>query len=227
MDSEIDLKQIWLMIWNKKWIILVVVLLFLVMGCIYSYYFVMPEYTSSTTLILAKSQGDTDGMYSTQDATLNDKLISTYREMAKSDKIINLVLQEYNIKDISVREMKEKISVTTVSDTQMLKISITDEDPKRAAIIANALAEVFIEQIPEYFNLNNAKIYQEAIVPTSPSNVNHPRDIAIAGMAGLALSVVVIVLISIIDDSIKSSKDIEDAVGLTVLAELPDIDFDR
>ena len=75
--------------------------------------------------------------------------------------------------------------------------------------------------------MNNAKIYQEAIVPTSPSNVNHPRDIAIAGMAGLALSVVVIVLISIIDDSIKSSKDIEDAVGLTVLAELPDIDFDR
>ena len=71
MDSEIDLKQIWLMIWNKKWIILVVVLLFLVMGCIYSFYFVMPEYTASTTLILAKSQGDTDGTYSTQDATLN------------------------------------------------------------------------------------------------------------------------------------------------------------
>ena len=76
MDSEIDLKQIWLMIWNKKWIILVVVLLFLVMGCIYSYYFVMPEYTSSTTLILAKSQGDTDGMDSNGNLYINGGTIN-------------------------------------------------------------------------------------------------------------------------------------------------------
>ena len=157
MDSEIDLKQIWLMIWNKKWIILVVVLVFLVLGSVYTFYFVMPEYTASTTLILAKSQGDTEGT-TTADVTLNDKLISTYREMAKSDKIINMVLQEYNIKDISVRELKDKISVTTVSDTQMLKISITDEDPRMAANIANALAEVFIDQVPEYFNFWNSWI---------------------------------------------------------------------
>ena len=101
MDSEIDLKQIWSMIWNKKWIICIVVLVFLVLGCVYTFYFVMPEYTASTTLILAKSQGDADGIYSTADATLNDKLISTYREMAKSDKIINQVIQDYNIKDMS------------------------------------------------------------------------------------------------------------------------------
>lgn len=225
MDSEIDLKQIWLMIWNKKWIILIVVLVFLMLGSVYTFYFVTPEYTASTTLILVKSQSDTE--VTTSDVTLNDKLISTYREMAKSDKIINLVLQEYNIKDISAGELKNKIAVTTVSDTQMLKISITDEDPKTATKIANALAEVFIDQVPEYFNLNNAKIYQEAVMPTSPSNVNHARDIAIAGIAGFAVSVLVIVLISIIDDTIKTSKDIEDGVGLTVLAELPDIDFDK
>jgi capsular polysaccharide biosynthesis protein len=225
MDSEIDLKQIWLMIWNKKWMILIVVLVFLMVGSVYTFYFVTPEYTASTTLILVKSQSDTE--VTTSDVTLNDKLISTYREMAKSDKIINLVLQEYNIKDISAGELKNKIAVTTVSDTQMLKISITDEDPKIATNIANALAEVFIDQVPEYFNLNNAKVYQEAVVPSGPSNVNHARDIAIAGIAGFAVSVLVIVLISIIDDTIKTSKDIEDGVGLTVLAELPDIDFDK
>lgn len=225
MDSEIDLKQIWLMIWNKKWMILIVVLVFLMVGSVYTFYFVTPEYTASTTLILVKSQSDTE--VTTSDVTLNDKLISTYREMAKSDKIINLVLQQYNIKDISAGELKNKIAVTTVSDTQMLKISITDEDPKTAAKIANALAEVFIDQVPEYFNLNNAKVYQEAVVPSGPSNVNHARDIAIAGIAGFAVSVLVIVLISIIDDTIKTSKDIEDGVGLTVLAELPDIDFDK
>lgn len=225
MDSEIDLKQIWLMIWNKKWIILIVVLVFLTLGSVYTFYFVTPEYTASTTLILAKSQSDTE--VTTSDVTLNDKLISTYREMAKSDKIINLVLQEYNIGDISAGELKDKIAVTTVSDTQMLKISITDKDPKTATKIANALAEVFIDQVPEYFNLNNAKVYQEAVVPTGPSNVNHVRDIAIAGIAGFAVSVLIIVLISVIDDTIKTSKDIEDGVGLTVLAELPDIDFDK
>ena len=225
MDSEIDLKQIWLMIWNKKWIILIVVLVFLMLGSVYTFYFVTPEYTASTTLILAKSQSDSE--VTTSDVTLNDKLISTYREMAKSDKIINLVLQEYNINEVSAGELKNKIAVTTVSDTQMLKISITDEDPKTAAKIANALAEVFIDQVPEYFNLNNAKVYQEAIVPTGPSNVNHVRDIAIAGISGFAISVLIIVLISIIDDTIKTSKDIEDGVGLTVLAELPDIDFDK
>lgn len=229
MDSEIDLKQIFSMVWSKKYIILLVVLVSAILGFVYTNYLLVPKYTASTSIILAQSQGDsTDSQkYTTQDATLNDKLISTYQEMAKSDMTINEVKQNLNITDMSSDAIKSEIAVTTVKSTQMLNISVTDVDPSRAKDIANEVAKVFKDQVPEYFNLNNAKIYEEATLPTSPSNVNHSKDILLFSLVGLIASIALIVIINLLDDSIKNSKDIEDATHLIVLAELPLMDFSK
>ena len=54
--EELDLKQLFKIFWNKRLHIIAIVLLFLVIGSIYSFAFVKPKYKSYTTLVLA--QGD-------------------------------------------------------------------------------------------------------------------------------------------------------------------------
>ena len=174
-----------------------------------------------------------------------NKIYKLFKEKYKFEKNIHIIptgieterFYKENIDSKQVDDLRRSLGIvlqdtnlftgTVMDNIRYGKLDATDEEVYNAAKIANALAEVFIEQVPEYFNLNNAKVYQEASVPTSPSNVNHVRDIAIAGIAGFAVSVLFVVLVSVIDDTIKSSKDIEDGVGLAVLAELPDIDFDK
>ena len=51
--EELDIKQILEAFWNKKIIIAAITLVFLIVGCIYTAVLVTPEYTASTTLVLA------------------------------------------------------------------------------------------------------------------------------------------------------------------------------
>ena len=58
--EEIDLKELFQIFWNKKVQIVLIVLIFMVIGVIYSVGFVTPMYSSSTTLVLAGTASSTD-----------------------------------------------------------------------------------------------------------------------------------------------------------------------
>ena len=51
--EELDLKELFEIFWSKKVQIILIVLIFAVIGVIYTMGFVTPVYTSSTTLVLA------------------------------------------------------------------------------------------------------------------------------------------------------------------------------
>ena len=56
--EELDLKELFEIFWSKKVQIILIILIFAVIGIIYTMGFVTPVYTSSTTLVLATSTGD-------------------------------------------------------------------------------------------------------------------------------------------------------------------------
>ena len=54
--EEIDLKEFVMLFWNRKVSIILITIIFMLIGIIYSVGFVTPKYTSSTTLLLATSE---------------------------------------------------------------------------------------------------------------------------------------------------------------------------
>ena len=227
MDSEIDLKQIWQTIWSKKVFILLTVVLFMVLGFVYSNFVVQPKYTAYTTLMLVQEQSADTTSLTASDITLSDKLISTYQELATSTKIVRSVLEELKINDMTEEDLKKEISVTSKADTLIIKLSITDSNPERAALIANTLADEFKKEVPVHFKLNNVSVVDRAEVDNVPSNINHTRDLVIFAIIGGVLSVAIIILINVFDDTVKESKEIENTTGLVVLAEFPSVDFSK
>ena len=102
--EEIDLKEIFSIFWKKKVEIILIIAIFAVLGYIYTTVFTTPMYTSSTTLVLAgtndeTAEGEQDSI-TTTDLTLNSKLVSTYSQLVKSNKVVRQVISNLGI-DIS------------------------------------------------------------------------------------------------------------------------------
>ena len=228
--EELDLKEIFNLFWNKKIQIFLIVAIFMVIGVIYTLGFVKPVYTSSTTLVLAKIDDKTDGKgeasVTTSDLTLNSKLVSTYSELVKSKKILRAVISNLGIK-LDEDVLRKNVSVTSVKNTELIQISVTNADPAVAAKVANEIAKVFTENIKEMYNLNNVHVMDEAEVPDNPSNIHHSRNVIIFALIGVVVSVVYVLLLNMLDTTVKSAEDVEKLLGLPVLASVPVYDFEE
>ena len=225
-NDEIDLKQLLELFWNKKVFILIVVLIAVIMGYIYTSFLVKPKYTSSTTLILAqRNSADSTGTITSTDVTLNDKLIDTYKEIATSNTVVRTVITNLKLTNIDENTLKKEINVTAVNGTQILKISVTDSNADMATKIANEMGQVFSKRIADIYKIDNVSIIDEAETTGIPSNINHKKDMLIFLVGGIVIAVALVLLINMLDNSIKSSTDIERALNLNILAEIPECDF--
>jgi len=226
-NEEIDIKELMSVFWEKRAIIFIVLIIAIILGFVYTMYFKDPKYTASSTLLLAqKDAGDTASAVTQTDITLNDKLIATYKELAKSNTVVREVMDNLRLTNISESGLKSEINITAVKETQILQISVTDADPARAQRIANELSEVFVKKISELYKIENISIVDEAELPQRPSNIDHKKDIAIFAAAGLVISIAIILLINLLDTTVKTSADIEKALDLIVLAEIPECNFE-
>ena len=224
-SEEIDLKELLSIFWDKKGIIVFILIISIFAGFIYTMYYKDPKYTASATLILAQKDAGETAVTQT-DVTLNDKLISTYKELAKSNTVVREVINNLSLTKTSESKLKSSINVTALKDTQIIKISVTDPEPDKAQRIANELSEVFVKKIAEIYKIDNISIVDKAELPTLPSNINHKKDIAIFAAAGLVVAIGIITLIHLLDTTVKNSADVEKATDLLVLAEIPECNFE-
>ena len=227
--EELDLKELFSMFWNKKTEIILITLIFMVIGVIYSYAFVTPEYKSSTTLVLAtlnddKKTSSSEAITQT-DLTLNSNLVSTYSELIKSKTVLRQVINNLNIKDIDEKELKNDIKVSSVSDTELIEISVVNKKATYASQIANEIASVFSNQVAEIYNINNVHVVDKAEVENEPYNINHIKDIIIFIFIGLVVAVIKVLVANMLDNTIKTEQDVEKASGLLVLAQVPEFDI--
>ena len=219
-NEEIDIKRIIEIIFSKKLIITLIILLNVTLGYVYSYYYKKPEYKSSVTILLVADENKTDKSLTQTDVNLNNGLISTYSSIAKSSSILQKTIQNLNL-DIPVSKLEQNVEAKQIDNTQFLEISVKNESPERAKNIANELAEVFTEQIKEIYNLQNISIVDKAETEENPCNINHMKDMIIFGFAGIVLSIIIVMIIYMFDDTVKEQKDIEKNIKLRTIGTLP------
>ena len=223
--EEIDLRELFNIFWSKKLQIFLFIFIFMIIGAVYSIGLKMPLYSSSTSLVLAmadtnEKKKDSEEAITATDITLNSKLVSTYSELIKSKKVLRQVVSNLQI-DENVDSLKNKIKVSSVQDTEVIKITVTHENPTYAAKIANEITKVFSKEVNELYKINNVYIVDEAEVQNSPSNINHIKDIILFGMIGLVISSAYVFVLNMLDNTIKSSEDIENQFNIPVLVTIP------
>ena len=225
--EEIDLKELLSLFWSKKTQIILIVLIFMLLGVIYTIGFVTPKYTSSTTLLLATSGSSADktNTITTTDVTLNSKLVSTYSALVQSKSVLRQVISNLGIK-ISEDELKNNITVTQEKDTEIIKISVSNTNANTAEKVANEVAKVFTEKIQEIYKINNVQIVDTAEIETEPSNINHPKDVIIFTFIGIVVSAGYVLIANMIDTTVKTAEEVEKEFKVPVLATIPLYSFE-
>ena len=221
--EEINLKDFWEYL--KKYIIVMIVISVFVAGGTFIYDKILkkPVYTTYTTVVLVKadnSQATGTDAINQSDVLLNKNLVSTYSQIIKSKLVLSQVIRNLNL-SYSVKELSRNIRVESLEDTEILKISVTDEKPERAADIANDIAKVFNAEITKIYKLNNVSVIDEASVSYDVSNNTLKKDVLIA----IFISVFGVSALAFIkfyfDDSVKLSDNLEQEVGMPIIAKVP------
>ena len=174
-------------------------------------------YKSNTTIVLV---GESKKEYNQNDSMLNQNLIGTYSQIITSRKVLSQVIDNLKLK-ITVEELSNNITTSSVENTEIIQITVNNENKKDAAKIADEVAKVFVSEIQEIYNLENVTIIDKAAVPTSPYNINYVKDNVIYLLVGIILSFGVVFVMYYFDTTIKSSEVIEEKIGLTVIGIVP------
>lgn len=215
--EEINLKEVYSYFKSKiLWILLAIVAI-IIIGNVYTIITREPMYRSNTTIVLV---GESKDGYSQSDSQLNQNLIGTYSEIIKSRKVLSQVIENLKLK-MSVEELSNNITTTSVEDTEIIQITVANTNAKDAKKITDEVAKVFSEEIQDIYNLENVTIIDKAELSKNPYNINYVKDNVIYLIVGFVLSFGIVFIMYYFDTSIKSSEVVEEKLGLTVIGVVP------
>ena len=180
--EEIDLKELFDFVKNKLGLLITITVGVCLLGCIYGLLIQKPMYKSYTTIILSGS----DSQITQSELTLNKNLVDTYAEIVKSRRVLEQVIDELDL-DMTYEKLTNKISVSAVNNTEIIKITVTDTNPIEAKNIANVTANFFSKEVVKLYKMNNVNVLDEANESNNPYNINIVKQIIIYFFIGLII----------------------------------------
>lgn len=215
---EVNVGELIFILLKKWWIILLSGIVVASMFLAGTKLLVTPKYQSITKLFVLSQQ---DGKYLTStDIQLSSYLTKDYAELIKSRIVAEEVINRLSL-DMSPEGLLGQVSVQTKSDTRIVTIIVQNEDPKLAQKLANVIREVSATQIVKVMGVQAVNVVDEANLPVAPSSPNTRKNMLLGGAWGCLLAIAVILLRYLLDDTIKTDKDVERYLNLNVLASIP------
>jgi len=219
---EIDLWELVIYFLSKwYWFVFSGILVGLVVFLVTTF-MIAPKYQASITLnVENRREGVISDNISSNDISAAESLAETYRVILSSNSVREAVSEAFGSDVISRDALKRMVSITSISNTQILEIKVTHEVPSMAYSIARTYEWVGPEMIKKLTNWGTAYVVDHAIMPKSPSSPNVERDTVIGFIMGAVLCAIVLVIIKFSDHRIYCVEDIEDAINVTVIGQLP------
>lgn len=186
-----------------KFALVLVPVLAIIISAVTSFFVLTPVYRSSTTLMVFKQPTAIEPYEVRIGAiTLNQKLVKTYSELAQSTVIYEEIIKQNNL-NMTVEELKSKITVEVLGETELLRISANSTNPTLSAMLANETARVLLEKVAELMVLDNIQIINAASPPSKPVWPNHTLNMILAGVIGLLL----VVGVALLRTNVKNSQE--------------------
>jgi capsular polysaccharide biosynthesis protein len=226
--KELDLKELLGMLIKRLWLIILLPVIAAAVAGYLNFMVFVPVYQANTTLLIAglnnvtaNSADSGSSNMNFEDIVAGQYLVSEYSEVIRSKRVTSAVVKSLNDGSVTEEDLANMISISSVNDTRLINIAIQDTDPVKAARIADVVADVFSKEVGVLYNITNINIIDRAEVPTIPIAPEKKKNIAAAGLAALIFAIGIAFLIEFLDNTIKTSDDVERHLGLHVLGSIP------
>ena len=222
MPKEIEINVQDLLRYLKKNILKLILIPLLTAALAFGFmtFFATPQYESQSMIYITSSGGGTVVQNMLSSLQAGSALTSDYKTLATSKPILEQVIRELNL-DMTYEELKSKVTTENPDNTRILTIKVRDPKPRNAKRIVDKLTEVERNRIADVMDVERPNVIQWGDLqkePVSPS----PLKVAIITALGTLVLLIGFFMIRFIQkDNIISVEDIESALELRNLAEIP------
>ena len=225
--SDYNLLALWENIRKRLvWVILAAVIM---SGASYFYFSSqnVDMYSSYVTLYASKLGSDENEnamdskSYQSKEFNSSSSLANGIRvilnEGAVAEKV-NSKLEKYSK---SPSDIASAVTVETVEESSLIKITAVTTDPNLSFDICNAYVQVSPQILDNILNGGSVTVVTEPTVASTPIHTDYKIYAVYGAAAGAGLALAVIVLMFVLDGTMKSSEEISERFGLKLLAEIP------
>lgn len=217
-EMEIDLIEILYALKKRALIILAALLAGALIAGVYTRLMITPLYSATSTVLVISKETT---LTSIADLQFGSQLTKDYSMLITSRSVLEEVLDNLGL-DMGYGALKGNVSINNPDETRILQITVTNPDPQLAKELADELAAVSSEYIGDKMEVVPPKIIEEAEVPAAQTSPSMSRNVMLGALAGLALAAGVVILMTVMNDSIRSEDDIERYLNIPTLASIPD-----
>ena len=208
---------------KKRWILIVsITLVATLISGILSFFVIKPTYEASTKVFVGKEESSLEG-YNTNDIQMYQKLLQTYAETIKTNEVVQAAINSTNA-DLSVKDVKDSLTVTPIADTQILQIKYKNNDPEVAKSILENITNEFVILSKELVPNGNVRVIEAVQLPEDPVAPNKKMNIAIAFLLGLMVSVGLVFLLEYLDNTFKTKENLERELDIPVVGIIPEVE---
>lgn len=205
---------------KKRWIIIVAITLSTTLvAIILSFFIIRPTYEASTKVFIGKETSNLEA-YSNNDIQMYQKLLQTYSETVKTNEVIQTAINNTNA-NLTVKDVKNNLTVTPISDTQILQIKYKSKNSEEAELVLRNITNEFIVLAKELVPNGNVRVIESVQLPEIPIAPNKKLNIAISFLLGLIMSIGTVFVLEYLDNTFKTKESLEKELEIPVVGLIP------
>lgn len=215
---EIDLRDLFMVILKRGWIIVLAGLVTAMVAFGYSRFYIAPQYQSTTQIYILNKTENSSITYN--DLQTGSQITNDYMTLVKSRPVLEEVISELNL-NMDYKSLANKIRLSNPSGTRIITFIVEYSDPVLAKKIVDSVRDASSEHITKIMNIEKVNTIEEGNIPNQRVSPSLSKNTIIGGFLGGFIAIAIILLIYFLDDTIKTPDDIEKHLGLSVLSSIP------
>ena len=221
----VDLKHIFKALWHRAWAIVLSGLVAAAIGFSIAAFVITPKYSSSVLLYVNNSSfsfGNTSFSISASEITAAQSLVKTYTEILNNRTTLELVIEKAGV-DYTYGEIYQMLEAESSNGTEIMKVTVTHENPYTAAKIANGVAEALPIRISEIIDGASMEVVDGATPVLTKVSPNITRYTALGLIIGVLGSIIALAVSAMLDDRIHNEEYVLQTYDYPILAKVPDL----
>ena len=221
----IDVMHILKSLWRRIWVIVIAGIVAAAAGFSVSSFLITPKYSASIMLYVNNSSfslGNTSFSISSSEITAAQSLVKTYGEILNNRTTLERVIDKSGV-DYKYDELSEMIVSAPSNDTEIMRVTVTSDDPYEAANIANTIAEVLPVRISEIIDGASMEVVDAAVPILDKISPSITKYTIVGFIIGVVLSTLFIAVAAMLDDTIHDEEYVLRTYDYPILAKVPNL----
>ena len=216
-ELEIDLKELFFALLNKWHLICLSAFLCALIGLLSAMFFMDEKFESKTSIYIYNQQSEN---MTYNDLQTGSTLTKDYEVLVKGRTVLESAVEGLNL-DLTYEQINSMVTVTVPTSTRIVEITVESTDPYLSRDMADAIREIASKNIAEVMGVDAVNVVETANLPERKSSPSISKFTVLGGMAGGVLACGIVVILFLLNDTIRTQDDVEKYLGLSTLGIIP------